>query len=105
MLNRFEVVENASIYFEELKWNNKLAVAVSYEESHSKTKDVPFEFKKEFYCFAHKDIIYEYSLKMLVRKDFRLLKELNNFIKYANECGLIDKWLKVTDQWQRKSSV
>lgn len=93
-ITKFKVFEHPSDYFVELEWNNKLAVAALYEESRSKTKQSPIEFKKDIYCFGQENIIYEYSLRMLARKDFPLLNDLNIFIRRVSECGLIDKWLK-----------
>lgn len=83
---KFKSFEHPSDYLDQLKLNDKLAVAASYELSRSKTKHI--------YCFDNENIIYEYSLKMLVRKDFSLLRDLNNFLRGASEGGLIEKWLE-----------
>lgn len=50
--------------------------------------------KLKLYCFNNPNNIYEYSLKILMKKDFALVNELNRFIRYASDGGLIVKWLK-----------
>lgn len=43
-------------------------------------------------CFD--EVIYEYVLKFLIRRDFAFMKELNKFIQIASASGLIKKWYK-----------
>lgn len=93
-MTKFKTVEHPSEYFDQLQWNDKLAVAASYEESRSKAKNLSINSKKSIYCFRGENIIYEHSLKILTRKNFPLLNNLNNFIRQASESGLIEKWLK-----------
>ncbi|XP_031634347.1 uncharacterized protein LOC116347768 [Contarinia nasturtii] len=92
-LDQFKMVYQPSDYIDQLEWNDKLAVALSRELSRSPTgKDNDSSLK--IYCFEHPNNIYEYPLKVLMHKKFSYAKELNTFIRFARECGLIDKWLK-----------
>lgn len=92
---KFQVVEHPYIFLNKLEWNNKLAVAVSTELSFSrvKTENSQIFHQMDFYCFDQPNIIYKYSLKMLTRKSFPYLNELNDFIQRASDGGLIVKWL------------
>lgn len=47
------------------------------------------------HCFKNSEIIHEYALKFLVRKNFPHLKGLNEFIQMASAGGLINKWLQI----------
>lgn len=85
-MNIFEVTDHPDKCINELLWNDKLAIAISRELSICSRNNA--------YCFDHPNIIYEYSLSMLTRKDFPLINELNQFIQGAVEGGLITRWLK-----------
>lgn len=89
------MVNYPELYFEQLEWNDKLAVAVSYELSLSflRIGGNRCDPKTKIYCFDAANSIYDYGLKILMRKDFPLINELNQFILYASESGLINKWL------------
>ncbi|XP_031636877.1 uncharacterized protein LOC116349537 [Contarinia nasturtii] len=95
LLTLFKVVNRPDEYLHQLKWNDKLAVAVPYELSRSRTQmgNDQFNARKDVYCFDRRNNIYEYPLTMLVRRDFTLINEFDRFIKHASECGLIEKWL------------
>lgn len=95
-LRQFNVVESPEQYLGELKWNNKLAIAISHEKSCCRTQveNSRVNIQNEIYCFDHPNIVHDYSLKMLVRSIFPHLNELNRFIRYASEHGLIVKWMK-----------
>lgn len=71
---------------------NNLAFATSVERIR---KD-QLGSKMKFYCFKNVNSIYEYPVRMMMQKDFPLLNELNEFILYANDGGLTNKWLKGT---------
>lgn len=95
-MNNFQVVKQPDRYFCKLQWDNKLAIAIPREQyrSRSETENLGFNYQNIAYCFDHPDVIYDYSLVMLVRNDFLLLNELNHFIRRAIDGGLVDKWLK-----------
>ncbi|XP_031639661.1 uncharacterized protein LOC116351666 [Contarinia nasturtii] len=93
-LTKFKIVEHPSEYFGQLELNDRIAVAASFEDSRSKPRDFRFGPKMSIHCFDFDNIIYEHSLKMLTRKGFPHLNDLNDFLQRASESGLIDKWLK-----------
>lgn len=72
----------------QLKHNPKLAVATSRERAFNSRSIISMHL----YCFEKSEVIYEYALKFLVRKDFPYLSELNWFIGQASASGLIEKW-------------
>lgn len=90
LLRRFELSENPYEHLQHLKWNDKLAVAVSLQ----KMKSEKLMLKFDVYCFKEPNQIYGYPLKILAKKDFPFLSKLNNFISMASESGLISKWLE-----------
>lgn len=95
-LRKFELVEQPTEYVYQLNWNNKLAVAIPRDLSYSRAvlnRD-QFDPTSKMFCFNSPDNIHKYWLKILVRKEFPLLDELNQFIQYASEGGLIDEWIK-----------
>lgn len=67
-----------------------MAVAVSREYAWN----TRFLGRSAVYCFENSEAIYNYALKILMKSDFPLANELNKFIKYATEGGLIVKWVK-----------
>lgn len=88
-MNEFEILEDPNEFIDDLKWNDKLAIAISY----TKVRNDRSLFSSSF-CFDNFNSIYGYSLKFLMRKDFALINELNEFILRATDSGLINKWLK-----------
>lgn len=82
-------MKNPNEYIDELIWNDKLAVAISYARVQSDRSIFTSSF-----CFDTFNSINGYSLKFLMRKDFPLINELNEFILRATDSGLITKWLK-----------
>lgn len=82
-------------YLSQLKWNDKLAVAVSFElsRSYAPMGNVEFNVQRDIYCFDHRNNIYGYPLKILIQMDFPFLNELNRFTQRVIESGLIEKWL------------
>lgn len=74
---------------DELKWDDKLAVAASYARVRSDRS-----IFTSYYCFDRLNSIHRHSLKFLMHKNFDMLNELNQFIEQAFESGLVVKWLK-----------
>lgn len=74
----------------QLEQNSKLAVATSIE----RVQKMRLDSNLKLFCFDYPNNIYEYPLTILMKKDFPLLEELNTFIQYASDGGLIVKWLK-----------
>lgn len=87
MIDDFEVCNNLDLCLSQLHRNSKVALAISNEHAYKSYSESNYEF----YCLKE-DFIYEYSLKFLVRKDFRYLNELNKFIQMTSSGGLIRKW-------------
>lgn len=86
---RFTVSENLTEYLHQLNWNNKLAVATSFDRIRNDRV-----FSKSVYCFDESNNIQTYPLKMFMQKDFPFQRELNKFIKNIEENGLSVKWRK-----------
>lgn len=84
-----QITDDSNDFLQQLEWNNQLAVATSYESFQNDRY-----LSKIVYCFDKNNNILEYSLNILMRKDFELHDELNRFIQRMIECGLIQKWLK-----------
>lgn len=89
-LKRFEITSEINYYLHQLEWNSELAVATSLE----RVRNLQLDKELKLYCFNNANNIYEYSLKILMKKGFPLVDELNRFIQYASDGGLIVKWLK-----------
>lgn len=88
MRQYFEVCNNLDKCLHELGQNSNVAVGISRAHGlHSRTHST-----SEFYCFDKPEIIYEYDLKFLMRKDFPYSTELNRFIDMTGVAGLINKW-------------
>lgn len=86
-MKKFTVTNDTNAYMRQLKWNDRLAVATTIERVKS-------GFESIAYCFDHFESFYEYSLSILMRKDFPLSNELNEFIRQVNSNGLLSMWLK-----------
>lgn len=82
------ICENLDQCLGQLIENSKLAVAISLAHAHKSSLISP----SEIYCFDESEIIHDYALKFLIRKDFHYLNELNTFIQMTSEGGLIEKW-------------
>lgn len=87
MLVNFKVCDDLDACLEQLNFNPKLAVAVSSEYIRSNRRFPT----SNFYCFEKDEIIYSYSLKFLVRKDFSHLHKFEQFVKMVSN-GLVKKW-------------
>lgn len=87
-LRNFKLCENLDVCLSRLLREPKLAVAISYEHAQNSH----LILSTDIYCFERSEIIYDYALKFLVRKDFGHLHQLNAFIKAASSSGLIEKW-------------
>lgn len=97
-LEGFEICEDHDLCLNRLNYEDNLAVAVSREYAWN----TRFLGRSSTYCFENSEAIDNYALKVLMKKDFPFVSELNNFIKYATEGGLIVKWLKDSRVVQRK---
>lgn len=81
------MTNDTNAYMRQLEWNDTLAVATTIER-------VQRIFGSMAYCFDNLQNIYEYSLSILMRKDFPLSNELNKFIQQTSSNGLLSMWLK-----------
>lgn len=89
-LQQFIISDDSKLdlYLSKLNENSRLAVAISREHARNFQRNARYEL----YCFENSEIIYDYALKFIVRKDFPYLNELNAFIRSASGGGLIEKW-------------
>lgn len=87
-METFKICNDLDWCLSQLHGNAKLAVAISHEHAHNNR----LISKSKFYCFKNSEIIYDYALKFLVRKDFPHLKQLNAFIGMTSASGFIKKW-------------
>lgn len=88
MLAKFTVCNSLDVCLNKITCNSKLAIAISHAHSrHSR-----LIMMHQYYCFDNSEIIHEYAVKFLVRKEFPYLKELNHFIQMTSSSGLIEKW-------------
>lgn len=100
LLKKFRVSSNLDQCLIEVDQSRNLAVAISQEHAHN-SRLIPFS---KLYCFQASEIIYEYALKFLVRRNFPLTPKLNEFIRTASATGLIKKWHDETQiQYQFKN--
>lgn len=88
MLEKYKICKNLDECLAQLEQNSRLAVAISREHAHNYRLNLP----TQFYCFRELEIIHEYSLTFLIRKDSPYLKKMNEFIQMAVTGGLIEKW-------------
>lgn len=72
---------------EKLKQNSNQAISLSGEYIRNNLRIM----HPGFYCLERN--LYKYDLKFLLRKDFQMIKELNEFIGMASRSGLVTKWL------------
>lgn len=88
-MEKFKVCDEIDFCLEQLQIDDHLAVAVSREYAlHTRRLG-----KSSYYCFENLNIIYNYGLKIWMKKDFQFANELNQFVEHAVEAGLINKWL------------
>lgn len=88
MLKKYKICADLDFCLSQLEKNSKLAVALSREYALNNR----LISNSKFYCFEKSEIIYNYALKFLVRKDFSYLKELNTYFSMTASNGLIEKW-------------
>lgn len=91
-LSRFRIVKHPSDYLREIELNDKLAIALPREMLLFRTGNES-DLIRNIFCFDHPNNIYESPLQLLMRKKFEFSNDLNKFIWYAKESGLIAKWL------------
>lgn len=88
MLEKFHICDDLDFCLSQLDHKFRLAVAISREYSHNSRLTLACHY----HCFEKSEIIYEYALKFLVRRNFPYFNELNRFIQMASSSGLIEKW-------------
>lgn len=81
------MTNDTSEYMRQLKHKDGLAVATTIERVRSSRESMA-------YCFDHLENFYEYPLSILMRTDFPLSNELNEFIQQASSNGFLSIWLK-----------
>lgn len=91
-MSRFQIVKHPSDYLREIELNDKLAIALPREMLLFRTGNES-DMIQNIFCFDHPNNIYESPLQLLMRKKFEFSNDLNKFIWYAKESGLIAKWL------------
>lgn len=89
-LDKFTVTNVTSENFNRLDWNDKLAVASSFERAQYLRSKSYFDL----YFFDHPNQIHTHASKFLMRPRFSFVNELDKFIEQASNGGLINKWLK-----------
>lgn len=89
LTKRFQLCNSTDLCLNQFKWNKKLTIAVPkrYFQSQSIAKS------NEIHCIAHEELSHGYELSFFYQKNFKFIKELNEFIHLATEGGLITKWL------------
>lgn len=85
-LAKFKICEDLNVCLKQLNQNQQLAIAISREHVRNSHSNL------HVFCFEQSDMIYDYALKFLVRKDFPYLNEFNEFIRMTSARGLIKKW-------------
>lgn len=88
LIENFEICTNLDFCLSQLEWKSKLAVAISREHAYNNQ----LISASKFHCFKNSEIIYGYSLKFLIREDFKYLNNLNKFIQMASTAGLVERW-------------
>lgn len=73
----------------ELKFNDKLAVAISRQ--HAINARVPLN-DEDMFCFDKSDNLFSFSVVMLFKNDHHLLPLVNMLIRRITESGFILKW-------------
>lgn len=89
MLQQFRLCTDINICLDELKWNKKLAVSISYERIQSSS----YLRSSQLHCFSNMESVYVFYLRFLVKKNFRYLSQLNEFIQIARSSGIISHWI------------
>lgn len=87
MLEKFQTCVNLDECLSKLDKMSTIAISREHAFGHFDTQS-----NTAIYCFKKTEIIYEYSLKFLIRKEFSYFNELNRFIGMASAGGLIKKW-------------
>lgn len=80
--------DDLDVCLRQLDLNRYLAVGVSLEHAQN-SRLIP---ASEIYCFENVEQIMQYSVQILVRKEFFLFEEFNTFINLAKANGLVAKW-------------
>lgn len=96
-LEKFQVHGDLNLYLDQLSIDDYLAVAVSQEYALSKQltegKNAWTNIFSSVHCFENWENIQNFELKVLMKKEFRFVDELNYFIKYSLQGNLVKKWL------------
>lgn len=90
MKKRFKVCVNMSMCLDELTSKRHVHYAVALPRSEAERTH---QFaSNEMYCFEKAENIRNYSVSLMVRKNFECMPEVNEIVKQALEAGLIKKW-------------
>lgn len=80
--------EDLDLCLSRLHHNSRLSVKISREKAH-KSRLIS---ASQIHCFDKSEVIFDYSLKFLMQRNFQYINELNKFIEMATAGGLIKKW-------------
>lgn len=92
-MEKFELCDDIGAGLTELQNNLHSAVAVS----HSYVLNTRQTGELNIQCLKNAETIYEYGLKILMKKDFQYVDDLNKLLRHADEAGLIKKWLSIRE--------
>lgn len=88
MINEYRLCADINRCLMELEHNGRLAVAISHKHATSNSK-IP---NRAIYCFAGKEIIYNYPISMFIHENHPMTTLINDNIRRAFEGGLFRKW-------------
>lgn len=84
----FEVCLDIDQCLAEIANDHQLAVAVSREHSENS----PLMNKRNMFCFARTNNVYNFLVSILARRDHHILTRINRNIRGILEAGLLNKW-------------
>lgn len=87
MKERFEICEDTEECLT-FKGHKKYAVAVARKW----VEQTQLFASNKIMCFDKQENIQNYSVTLLIRKDFECMNEVNDIIRKSLEAGLIQKW-------------
>lgn len=88
MEHKYEIVPSVKPYLHDLESNYHLGVA----SSRAHIIGSGLIDKSTIYCFPVSKNIYNFSVAMIIRKNFILLPEINRIIQNVIEVGLVQRW-------------
>lgn len=91
---------NVTSLLEQLKWDDKLAVA----SSRALAENIPQIIdKSEFYCFSRDENIHILPITLLIMPKYEFQAEVNAIIRRSLEAGLIEKWQRDSSSYRNYS--